>query len=259
MCSEGDSVLRLYETATYLQGRLGDAEAAVRILADMKRTLRRHPSAYYLSAYYRAMAVILHNADGEGNLKKCLRHEDRAIVAARLSTHPEAKRQLAASLLDKATTLLSADLDRELAGELIREAEPLVSEAAGETDYEAYQLACVAAMYSAMEGEGERAETYLKAADRIAFTSADSDLSLAEHLLDQAAPIRIAMGRIDEAEEAVRQAVRLCEKHPEEDRYLETREGAVQFLEEMGQGDGSAVPNRGKRYPMSGSENGWCC
>ncbi len=73
----------------------------------------------------------------------------------------------------------------------------------------------------------------VQAADQIAFTAADSDLSLAEHLLDQAAPIRLAMGRMDEAEEAVRQAVRLCEKHPEEDRYLETREGALQFLKEI--------------------------
>ena len=227
---DDDSILRLYENAAYFRARLYAPEDAIRILSKMKRYLLKHPSAYYLSAYHRAMAVILHNADEYGNLKKCLQHEDKAIAAARMSTHPDAKKQLAASLLDKATTLLSADMDRKQAQKLILEAKPLVEKYANETDYESYQFACIAAMCCAMDGEFDAAGSFLEKADRIAFLSPDSDLAIAEHLIEQVAPIRIAMEQIDVAAEAVLQAISLCDKHEEALRYRETRFDAYLFL-----------------------------
>lgn len=230
---DDDSILRLYESAAYFRARLYAPEEAVRILGEMKRYLLKHPSAYYLSAYHRAMAVILHNDDEYGNLKKCLQHEDKAIAAARMSTHPDAKKQLAASLLDKATTLLSADMDRKQARKLILEAKPLVERYAEETDYESYQFACIAAMCCAMDGEMEAAESFLNKADCIAFLSPDSNLAIAEHLIEQIAPIRIAMGQVGAAAEAVLQAISLCDKHEEALRYRETRFDAYLFLDRI--------------------------
>lgn len=227
---DDDSILRLYENAAYFRARLYAPEDAVSILGEMKRYLLRHPSAYYLSAYHRAMAVILHNADEYGKLKKCLQHEDKAIAAVRLSTHPDAKKQLAASLLDKATTLLSTDLDRKQARKLIMEAKPLVEQYAGATDYETYQYACTTSMCFAMDGDLLQAEAHLKEADDIAFTSPDSDLAIAEHLIEQAAPIRIAMEMYKEAADAVLQAIALCDQHSEAIRYRETRFDAYLFL-----------------------------
>lgn len=227
---DDDSILRLYENAAYIRARLYDSDEAIKILGQMKRYLLKHPSAYYLSAYHRAMAVILHNADELGNLKKCLRHEDQAIAAVRLSAHPDAKKQLAASLLDKAITLLSAGLDRRQARELIREAKPLIEQDAQKTDDVAYRYVCTAAMCFAMDGDMENAEAHLKAADDIAFSASDSDLSVAEHLIEQAAPIRMTMGRWEEAEDAVLQAIGLCERHTEAIRYRETRFDAYLFL-----------------------------
>ena len=225
-----DSVLRLYESAAYLRARLYDPAGAVKLLKGMKRYLLTHRSAYYLSAYHRAMAVILHNADEYGNLSRCLKHEDRAIAAARLTERPDGKKQLAACLLDKATTLLSADMDRPAARRLIEEAEALVRDHTEPTDYEAYQLACTAAMCCAMDGLTDRAEAWLKTADGIAFTASDSDLSVAEHLINEAAPIRIAMERYDLAAGAVRRAIDLCAKHDDAIRYRETAFDAYLFL-----------------------------
>lgn len=227
---DDDSILRLYENAAYFRARLYDPETAVNILKEMKRYLRKHPSAYYLSAYHRAMVVILHNADEYGNLKKCLQHEDKAIAAVRMSRHPDAKKQLAACLIDKATTLLSANLDINQAQKLIEEARPLIEENALPTDYESYQYHCTAAMCLAMEGNITEAENCLKAADEIAFSAPDSDLSIIEHLLDQHAPIRIAMEQYDKAIEAVQQALEMCSQHEKAIRYRETRFDALLFL-----------------------------
>ena len=225
-----DSVLRLYETAAYLRARLYAPDAAVEILRQMRGYLRRHPSAYYLSAYHRAMAVILHNADELGNLEACLRHEDRAIAAARLSGHPQAKLQLAACLLEKAVTLLSADRDRLQARRLIDRAGPLIEAGTGPYDYERYMYACTAAMARAMDGDVEAAEAFLDKADTIAFDAADSDLSVAEHLIEQTAPIRAALGQYDAAAKAVEQAIDLCRRHEEALRYRETIFDAYLFL-----------------------------
>ncbi len=222
------SILRLYETAAYHHARLYAPEEAVSLLREMRRYLRKHPSTYYLSAYHQAMSVILHNADQD--LKTILRHEDRAIAAARLSTHPEAGKQLIACLMSKARTLMSAGLDQPQVRKLIQEAEPLVSRCTGPLDYERYQFTCNSAMCSALGGDPERAQAALEAADAIVFAAPDSDLSVAEHLIEEAAPIRLALNQFILAEASVLRAIALCEKHPEALRYRETIFDAWCFL-----------------------------
>ncbi len=225
---DDDSILRLYETAAYYRARLYIPDDAIDLLQEMRRYLRKHPSAYYLSAYHRAMGVILHNANGD--LKTILHHEDRAIATARLSKHPEAKKQLAACLMNKARTLMSEEIDQKQVRRLIQEADPIVSRYTGPRDYERYQYVCNAAMCSAMDGDIESAQAALNAADDIVFTSPDSDLAVAEHLIEEVAPIRIAMNQLDMAEDAVLKAITLCEKHSEALRYRETIFDAYYFL-----------------------------
>ncbi len=225
---DDSSILRLYETAAYYRARLYMPDDAIEILKDMRRYLRRHPSAYYLSAYHRAMSVILHNASRD--LKKILRHEDQAIAAARVSTHPEAKKQLAACLMNKARTLMSEGIRQDQVRKLIQEAEPVVYRFTEPLDYERYQFLCNAAMFHAMEGETDAAQAMMDAADAIALVSPDSDLAVAEHLIEETAPIRLEMGQSDQAAEAVLEAVRICGKHPEALRYRETIFDAYFFL-----------------------------
>ncbi|MBE5807260.1 MAG: hypothetical protein E7317_02845 [Clostridiales bacterium] len=227
---DGDSILRLYENAAYLRARLYDPEGAMEILKEMKRFLLRHPSAYYLSAFHRAAAVILNNTGRDEYFKRCLRHEGKAIAAARLSTHPDAKKQLISCLLDKATTLLNADMDRPQARRLIEEARPLVLKHTEHGDYERYQYACITAMCRAMDGDIDAAGALLNEADALAFAAPDSDLAIVEHLVEQGAPIRIAMGQFEAAEDCVRRAIELCERHDEAMRYREARFDAWLFL-----------------------------
>lgn len=225
---DDDSILRLYETAAYYRARLYIPDDAIELLQEMRRYLRKHPSAYYLSAFHRAMGVILHNANRD--LKTILHHEDRAIAAARLSSHPEAKKQLAACLLNKARTLMSEEMDQKQVRKLIREAEPIVSRYTEPRDYERYQYACNAAMCFAMDGDLDGAQAALDAADAIVFASPDSDLAVAEHLIEEVAPIRMALNQFDLAEDAVIRAIALCEKHQEALRYRETIFDAYYFL-----------------------------
>ena len=225
---DDSSILRLYETAAYYRARLYMPDDAIGILKDMKRYLRKHPSAYYLSAYHRAMGVILHNANRD--LKTILSHEDKAIAAARVSTHPEAKKQLAACLMNKARTLMSEGIRQDQVRKLILEAEPIVSKFTEPLDYERYQFTCNAAMFFAMEGETEAAQTMMDAADAIAYASPDSDLAVAEHLIEEAAPFRMEMGQLDQAADTVIEAINICEEHLEALRYRETIFDAYLFL-----------------------------
>ncbi len=225
---DDDSILRLYETAAYYRARLYGTDEAIELLDKMKHYLLTHPSAYYLSAYHRAMAVILHNAGRD--VKRGMRHEDQAIAAARLSNHPEAKKQLAACLLNNARTLMSEGMDLKQVWKLIRKAEPLVMQYTEPMDYERYQFACNAAMCYAMDGDLECAEEQMAAADKIAYTSPDSDLAVAEHLIEEVAPFRIETWQFDLAEEAIYHAIALCEQHPEVLRYRETIFDAYYFL-----------------------------
>ena len=239
MYLDDDSILRLYETAAYYRARLYAPDDAIEILQEMKKYLLRHPSAYYLSAYHRAMAIILHNANRDQ--KKCLIHEDRAIASARLSKHPEAQKQLAACLLDKARTLMSAEIDQEQVRNLIREAGNIVPQCTEPLDYERYQYACNAAMCYAMAGNTEQAQQQLEAADFIALACPDSDLSVAEHLIEEVAPIRIEMGQFEAAEDAVMQAIAICGRHPEALRYRETIFDAFIFLGRIYDMDGQYI------------------
>lgn len=225
---DDSSILRLYETAAYYRARLYIPDDAIDILKDMKRYLRKHPSAYYLSAYHRAMGVILHNANRD--LKTILSHEDKAIAAARLSTHPEAKKQLAACLMNKARTLMSEGIRQDQVRKLILEAEPIVSKFTEPLDYERYQFSCNAAMFFAMEGDADAAQAMMDTADAIAYASPDSDLAIAEHLIEEVAPFRIEMGQLDLAANTVIEAISVCENHLEALRYRETIFDAYLFL-----------------------------
>ena len=235
-----DSVLRLYETAAYYRARLYLPEDAKEILQEMRQYLRKNPSMYYLSAYHRAMSVILHNECGD--LKTILHHEDRAIAFARLSRHPEAKKQLAACMMNKARTLMSVQKDQEQVRRLIREAVPIVQQHTEPLDDERYQFVCNAAMCFAMDGDMDAAQTMLEAADAIVYASPDSDLSVAEHLIEEVAPIRMEMGQSELAEAAVRQAISLCDQHSEALRYRETAFDAAKFLGRIYAMDDKFIP-----------------
>lgn len=236
---DDSSILRLYETAAYYRARLYMPDDAIDILKDMKRYLRKHPSAYYLSAYHRAMGVILHNSNRD--LKTILNHEDRTIAAARISTHPEAKKQLAACLMNKARTLMSEGILKDQVRKLILEAEPIVSKFTEPLDYERYQFSCNAAMFFAMEGAADAAQTMMDAADAIAYASPDSDLAIAEHLIEEVAPFRMEMGQLDLAADTVLEAINICEEHLEALRYRETIFDAYLFLGRIYAMDGKYI------------------
>ncbi len=246
-------VLRLYVTSAYFHGRMEDYDGALARLEEMKAYLKGHPSHYYRSQYHRAKAVLLHNRAGRAKLEKCLRHEDRAIGEARLSSHPEAPKQLAASLLDKATSLLDAGLEREECGRLIGEAEEIVGRCCGSHDYERYQVLCISAMARAMAGDGQAAVARLREATELARSGQDSPMSLIDHLLDQAAPILLELGRDAEAVNAVREALELCGRYEEAAPYRRKRFDALMFLarifEETGDyREAAAAYDRAERY-----------
>ena len=207
------SILRLYETSAYLFGRMECYGDAFDQLKQMKAYLLRHPSAFYLSGYHRAMAVLTHNAALRDHVKICLRHEDQAIAAARLSKHPDAKKQLAASLLDKTSTLLDAGKDMPQCQRLIAEATPLVKKYTDDSDYERYQFYCISAMYYVMNGQREQSIRQMKEADRIASERQDSPLSyIIEHKLDEEVPIYMAMGDTVTAIALMDWAIEECSK-----------------------------------------------
>lgn len=217
------SILRLYEMSAYLFGRLECYQEAFEQLRKMRAYLLRHPSAYYLSVYHRTMAVMIHNAGFKSHVKLSLWHENQAIAAVRFSNHPDAKKQLAASLLSKATTLLDAGLNMRQCSRLIAEAEPLALQCTKPYDDERYRFFSISAMYYAMSGERERAKKQLSQADAIARQSADSALSYIEHKLDQEAPIFIAMGEVEAGIALMLQAVEECSAKEEIAAYRRVR------------------------------------
>ena len=77
-------------------------------------------------------------------------------------------------------------------------------------------------MFFAVEGEAEAAQAMMKAADAIAYASPDSDLAVAEHLIEEVAPFRMEMGQLDQAADTVIEAINICENHLEALRYRET-------------------------------------
>ena len=85
-------------------------------------------------------------------------------------------------------------------------------------------------MCYAMDSHTEQALQQMEAANEIAYAAPDSDLAIAEHLIEEIAPIRIELEQFKEAEDAVIQAIDLCGKHPEALRYRETIFDAYIFL-----------------------------
>ena len=137
---------------------------------------------------------------------------------------------MAACLMNKARTLMSAGIRLEQVRKLIQEAEPIVIKFTDHLDYERYQFTCNAAMFFAMEGEVDAAHAMMDAADAIVYASPDSDLSVAEHLIEEVAPFHMEMGRLDQAADTVIEAINICGKHLEALRYRETIFDAYLFL-----------------------------
>ena len=233
---DADSLYRMYETAAYLCGRLGQFERGMALLAELERKLAERPSAFYLSCCHRAAAILLHNEKGDEACEECLRHEEEAIRAARASSHPEAPGQLAACLLNRTITLMSAGRQFRECGRLVDEAGKLVRRHAGEYDYVRYEYLCTSAMYRAVKGDLEGSREQLREADRLAEETADSPLSYIEHLLEQAAPILLNQGDPDGAAAAARRAMELCGPYLAAEPYQRARswaEETIRSLEEL--------------------------
>ena len=121
-------------------------------------------------------------------------------------------------------------MDQKQVRKLVQEAGTIVPQCTEALDYEKYQYACNAAMCYTMDGCTAQALEQMEAANEIAYAAPDSDLSIAEHLIEEVAPIRIELEQFQEAEDAVIQAINLCGKHPEALRYRETIFDAYIFL-----------------------------
>lgn len=221
-------VLRLYETAAFMLGRMGYYEDAHELLKAMKAYLRRHPSHYYASWYHRATAVILNNQYGCKKNGICLKHENAAIREARRSSHPDASNQLAAVLLNKTQTLLESRKKMSLCGRMLAEAGAILQ--SSQDGYERYHFDCVAAMYFAIVGDEEAALKHLQWATEHAETRRDSPLALIDHMLDEAAVVYIQLGRLDDAIATVLQAIAMCDANEKIQRYRKARFEAYLFL-----------------------------
>ncbi len=225
-----DCVLRLYETAAFMLGRLEYYQDAHDLLKEMKGYLKEHPSHYYTSWYYRAKAVLTNNQYGREKDRKCLKYEDAAIKAARASKHYDAKRQLAGSLLSKVQTLLEQEKKMRLCGEMLSEADELLTAIDNPADYEQYHLDCVAAVYCARVGDEASSIRHIDKATHHANVSQDSPLSFIEHLVEEAAVACIELGRYEDAIRQILTAIQLCDENEEGGRYRETRFDAYIFL-----------------------------
>ncbi len=222
-------VLRMYETSAFLLGRLEYYQDAHDVLKGMKAYLKKHPSHYYMSRYHRAKAIITNNQFGRKKDAECLKHENAAIREARASKHPDAHRQLAATLLNKTQTLLETHSKMQLCGEMLNEA-GLLLENEPETDYERYHYDCVCAVYYAMIGDEESSLKHMRNATEHADAGKDSPLAFVEHLLDEAAVTYIELGRLTDAIDTVKQAIVMCSEHEDIRRYREVRFDAYLFL-----------------------------
>lgn len=225
-----DSVLRLYNEAAILFRRFNYFDDALDTLKEMKAYLIRHPGAYYWSVYHNTTGNILHDMDAEKNLRRCMKQQDEAIAAAKLSRHPGAQKLLATCLMDKAMTLIDLGTDLKACGRLLDDAADIIRKISADYDYERYHWLCIAAMYHVKAtGDPEKALHCLEEATRIADTSRDSAMAYADHLLDQCAPIYYEMGRVDKAVEVIREAIRLCEENMEIATYRRLRFEAYYF------------------------------
>lgn len=239
---DSDSVLRLYNEAAVLLRRLNYFADVLETLKEMKAYLIRHPGAYYWAVYHNTTGDILHDIDAEKNLRRCMKHQDEAITAARLSRHPGAQKLLATCLMDKAMTLIDLGTDLKACGRLLGEAADIIRKISGEYDYERYHWLCIAAMYHVKAtGDSEKALHCLEEATRIADTSRDSAMAYADHLLDQCAPIYYEMGLVDDAIGAIQEAIRLCEENMEIASYRRLRIDAYLFLTQVYTNNGDYI------------------
>jgi len=209
-------------------GRLEYYDDAHAVLKEMKAYLKKNPSHYYMSFYHRASAVILNNQYGRDKDSKCLKHEDAAIKEARVSRHPDAKKQLAAVLLNKTQTLLETESKMKLCGQMLEESAQLLHPYP--YGYEHYHFDCVAAMYFAKVGDEETSLAHLRRATDHADATKDSTLSLIDHMLDEAAATYIELGRFQDAIDTVSQAIAMCDEVENVKRYREIRFDAYLFL-----------------------------
>ena len=230
---EADSLYRLYETAAFLCGRLGQFARGMALLEEMRTRLKERPSAYYLSVCHRTAAILLHNEKGDDAADDCLRHEEEAIRAARASDHPDARAQLAACLLNKVITLMSAGRQFRECGRLVEEAGGLVDRHAGEYDYVRYEYLCTSAMYRAVKGDREGSAAQLREADRLAEETADSPLGYIEHLLEQVAPILLNQGDPDGAVAAAQRAMDLCAPYLAAEPYRRAQRWAEETIRDL--------------------------
>ena len=231
---DSDSVLRLYNEAAVLLRRLNYFDDALDTLKEMKAYLIRHPGAYYWAVYHNTTGNILHDMNAEKNFKRCMKHQDEAIAAAKLSRHPSAQKLLATCLMDKAMSLIDLGEDLKQCGKLLDEAVGIICKISGEYDYERYHWLCIVAMYHVKAtGDSAKALRFLEEATRIADTSRDSTMAYADHLLDQCAPIFFEMGLMDEAIDAIQEAIQLCEENMEIASYRRLRFEAYLFLTQI--------------------------
>lgn len=221
-------VLRLYETCAFMLGRLGYYEDAHDVLKAMNAYLKKHPSHYYTSWYHRAKAVILNNQYGRKKDKECLKHEGAAIREARASKHPDAKRQLAAVLLNKTQTLLETKSKMRRCSQMIAEAAELLSNFS--YGYEHYHFDCVASMYFAITDNEKMSLKHIRRATEHANATKDSPLSFIEHLLDEAAVVYVQLERYQDAIDTVSLAIDMCNEQEDIRRYREVRFDAWLFL-----------------------------
>ena len=239
---DSDSVLRLYNEAAVLLRRLNYFADALDTLKEMKAYLLRHPGAYYWAVYHNTMGNILHDIDAEKNLRRCMKQQDEAIVAVKLSRHSGAQKLLATCLMDKAMTLIDLGTDLEACDRLLNEAADIIRKISGEYDYERYHWLCIAAMYHVKAtGDSEKALHCLEEATRIADTSRDSTMAYADHLLDQCAPICYEMGLVDKAIDAIQEAIRLCEENMGIASYRRLRFDAYLFLTQVYTNNGDYI------------------
>lgn len=227
------SIIRMYEWTVYLLNRLGRFKEAFIQLRKMKGYTISHQNMFFLSIYHRAMATVLHDSDMHGNQGECQKHENRAIITARISKHPDAKLQLAACLLDKAQNLISVDIGKQRTWKLLQEAEIIVMRCSGEFDEERYLYHCISAMYAAKNGNCQEAEQQLIQANRIADLGRDSDLAYIDHLVDQAAWIYRAMEKYDKVADVLKEAIDICSQHTEIKRYYYVMISTWIFLDEI--------------------------
>ena len=163
-----------------------------------------------------------------------MEHEEMAVECARRSDHPEAKKQLATSLLTQAVTLLREEIAFDKVEENLLEAELLVEKEAKPYDYVRYQLYTTMAMFHArVSGDQEEALHYLALADKIADEDRDSALSYGEHLVDEAAYIYLELGMNEKAEQVLREALTLYEPRRDIPVYDNAWNFASNFLRSL--------------------------